>query len=201
MSRQLTYSLIADGGTDRSLVPIVEWAIHRLDPEVQILEPEFRKRRGTVKDFLRSYKSGAMIVFVHRDAENATLATRLLEFQGVERGDVVPVIPIRMTEAWLLIDRSAIAKASNHPSAVVTLPPVNQLELRPDPKNDLEECLLLAAGNLTGRRRKRFRESIVDKRVNVASFIEDFSPLEQLSSFQRFQSDLANNYPYGIQDS
>ena len=30
------------------LVPVIQWAIHRLDPEVEILEPEFRKRRGSV---------------------------------------------------------------------------------------------------------------------------------------------------------
>ena len=37
MSRQLTYAVIADGKTDRMLVPIIQWAIHRLDPEVEIL--------------------------------------------------------------------------------------------------------------------------------------------------------------------
>ena len=66
MSRQLTWSIVADGGTDRMLVPIIEWAIHRLDPDVEILEPEFLKRSGSVQDFLRSYESDAMIIFVHR---------------------------------------------------------------------------------------------------------------------------------------
>ena len=46
----MTWSIVADGGTDRMLIPIIEWAIHRLDPEVEILEPEFRKRRGSVPD-------------------------------------------------------------------------------------------------------------------------------------------------------
>lgn len=199
MSRQITYALVADGGTDRTLVPIVEWAIHRLDPEVEILEPEFRKRKGPVKDFLEAYKTGAMIVFLHRDAESASLATRLEEFKEVVRADIVPMVPIRMTEAWLLIDGPAIAAAAGRPSAVVSLPAVSQLEALADPKKALEDRLMQAAGNLTGRRRKRFHASIVDKRVNVASLVNDFSPLEQLTGFQRFQSDLAAMYPYNIQ--
>lgn len=39
-------AIVADGGTDRLLVPIIQWAVHRLDPGVEILEPEFRKRKG-----------------------------------------------------------------------------------------------------------------------------------------------------------
>lgn len=196
MTRQITYALVADGGTDRTLFPIIEWAIHRLDPEVEILEPEFRKRHGPVRDFLQTYTTGAMIVFVHRDAENETLPERLAEFQGVTRSDVVPMVPIRMTEAWLLIDGPAIAAAADRPSAKVDLPRVGQLESLPDPKRALEDQLLLAAGELPGRRRKQFKASIVDRRVNIATLIADFSPLERLTAFQRFQADLAATYPY-----
>ena len=52
---------MADGGTDRLLVPIIQWAIHRLDPVVEILEPEFRKRHGSVVDFLGAYESRVML--------------------------------------------------------------------------------------------------------------------------------------------
>lgn len=196
MSRQLTYLLIADGGTDRALVPIVEWAIHRLDPNVDILEPEFRKRRGPVESYLDRLSTGAMIVFVHRDGEGSSLQTRLGEFDNVHRDDVVPVVPVRMTEAWLLVSAAAIARAADRPDATLTLPPVSQIESLADPKRLLEDRLLQAAGNPTGRRRKRFRQSIVERRINVASLIEDFSPLEVLPAFQRFQADLATRYPY-----
>jgi hypothetical protein len=196
VSRQLTYLLVADGGTDRALAPIIEWAIHRLDPEVEILEPDFRKRRAPVQEFLDALDTGAMIVFVHRDGEGAPLATRLQEFDGVTRTDVVPVVPIRMTEAWLLIDGAAIARAADRPSAVVAVPNVNQLEGLANPKQALDDLLLAAAGNLTGRRRKQFAQSIVERRVNIASLIDDYSTLESLPAFQQFQADLAVRYPY-----
>ena len=196
MSRQLSYVLVADGGTDRALVPIIEWAIHRLDPMVEILEAEFRKRTASVRDFLSTFRTGAMIVFVHRDGENASLADRIREFEGVDRGDVVPIVPIRMTEAWLLVNARAIARAADRPDAAITVPALQRLEAIANPKQVLEERLLEAAGDPTGRRRKQFHKSIVERRVNVATLIAEFSPLEALPAFQRFQSDLAAKYPY-----
>lgn len=53
MSRQLTFPVIADGGTDQLPLPVIQWAIHRLDPEGEILEPESSKRSGRVKEFRR----------------------------------------------------------------------------------------------------------------------------------------------------
>ncbi|MBX3275358.1 MAG: hypothetical protein KF729_34145 [Sandaracinaceae bacterium] len=194
--RQITFSVVADGGTDRALLPVLTWAIHRLDPDVEILEPGFVKRRGSVKECLSGLVTGAQLVFVHRDAESESLEARLREFEEVERDDVVPVIPVRMTEAWLLIDGAAIARAAGHPSVELKLPSVAALERLPDPKGTLEELLLQAAGDPTGRRRKKFLASLAERRVNVAEFVRNFSPLEKLEAFVRFQRTLSARYPY-----
>jgi hypothetical protein len=167
-----------------------------LDPEVEILEAEFRKRSAPVRDFLNVLETGAMIVFVHRDGETATLEARLQEFTGVVRANVVPVVPIRMTEAWLLVSGPAIARAADRPGTDVSVPLLSQLEAMANPKQELEDRLLNAAGNPSGRRRKRFQQSMVDRRINVATLIDDFSPLEALPAFQQFQADLAAGYPY-----
>lgn len=197
MNRQLAYAVVADGGTDRLLVPIIQWAIHRLDPGVEILEPEFRKRKGSVADFLATYKTGALLVFVHRDAENTTLDARLQEFQPLLRQDVVPVVPVRMSESWLLFDGSAIAKAASSPSSPVPVPVLAQIENIPNPKQRLDDLLFRAAGAPTGRRGRTFRRSIVDRRISVAEYITDYSPLECVPAFRRFQEVLAERYPYG----
>jgi hypothetical protein len=196
--RQLTFSIVADGGTDRSLIPILQWALHRLDPEVDLLEPEFVKRRGSVREFLAEYDTTSMLTFVHRDAETMALDERHREFIYVDRSDVVPVVPVRMTEAWLLIDGHAIARAADRPTAVVDVRSVTGLENLADPKQVLEELLMNAAGDLTGRRRRKFRASLIDRRVNLAFLIADYSPLEGLSAFRRFQEELAAIYPYGL---
>ncbi len=197
MTRQLLYSVVGDGGTDRALLPILRWAIHRHDPGVDLLEPDFVKRQGSLSDFLRDLDSAAMLVFVHRDAETESLASRLTEFEGVLRKDVVPVVPVRMTEAWLLIDAAAISRAADQPQATISIPRLQDLESLSNPKETLEELLLLAAGSPTGRRRKKFLSSLTARRVNVAELITDYAPLEQLPAFQHFQQTLAERYPYG----
>ena len=197
MNPQLAYAVVADGGTDRLLVPIIQWAIHRLDPGVEILEPEFRKRKGSVAEFLAAYRTGALLIFVHRDAENTTLDARLQEFQPLLRQDVVPVVPVRMSESWLLFDGSAIAKAAGSPRSSVPVPALAQLETIPDPKQRLDDLLFQAAGAPAGRRGRTFRRSIANRRVSVAEYITDYSPLESVPAFRRFQEALAVRYPYG----
>ena len=196
MRRQLSFCVVADGGTDRVLVPIIQWAIHRLDPDVEILEPAFKKRKMPVTDYLQAYQPEAMLAFVHRDAESASLQERLREFSDIVRDDIVPVVPVRMSEAWLLFDKHAIARAADRPSYDVAVPEIAELERLANPKSLLESLLLEAAGSPTGRRLKNFRRSIIDRRVSVASLVTDFSPLEALDAFAHFQRTLAEKYPY-----
>ena len=198
MNRQLAYAVVADGGTDRLLVPIIQWAVHRLDPGVEIVEPEFRKRRGSITDFLRAYRTGAMLIFVHRDSEGLALEERLHEFDTVDRQDVVPVVPVRMSESWILFDGSAIAQAAGSTSArvPVPVPGIVQIENIPDPKDRLDELLFQAAGSPVGRRGRNFKRSIAQRRVSVAEYISDYSPLENLPAFRSFQDSLARLYPY-----
>jgi len=179
------------------LVPIIEWAIHRLDPEVEILEPEFRKRRGSVPDFLCTHESDAMLIFVHRDSENRPLEHRLREFDGVAGSDVVPVVPVRMSEAWVLFDGAAIARAAGFPAVEVSVPKISDIESISDPKGQLDQLLFRAAGSPTGRHGRNFNRSIVQRRISVAACIADYGPLEDLPAFRRFQSALAERYPYG----
>lgn len=195
MTRQLTYEVIADGGTDRALVPIIEWAIHRLDPQVELLQPIFRKRKSSVSDFLREHRSDAMLQFMHRDTETVALAERLAEFESAPR-TVVPIVPMRMTEAWLLISPEAIARAADRPDATVRVPSIAELSSLIDPKQTLEDRLFAAAGRPTGRRGKKFSASLVSRRINVATLIRDYSPLEGVPAFQTFQAALRASYPY-----
>jgi len=197
LNRQLTYEVIADGGTDRVLVPIIQWAIHRLDPQVELLEPVFRKRDGSVDTFLSNHRSNAMLLFVHRDAESMSFEQRMAEFDNAP-ASVVPVIPVRMTEAWLLISARAIAEAADRPDADVALPAIRDLESMADPKRELEKLLFTAAGHPGGRRGKKFKASLVSRRVNVATLIADYAPLEGINGFRAFQAALASKYPYPI---
>lgn len=192
----MIYTLLADGGTDRVLEPIINWLVHDIDSGVEILEPEFDKRSGGVSDYLKADHPGPMIVFAHRDAENVSMDERLEEFRDVTDDRVVPVVPVRMTEAWLLIDSRAISRAAGNPWAEVELPPVKELNGLVNPKAVLEEKLLVAAGAPAGRRRKRFMRDIVSRRVNVADYTTDYSRLRELPDFRAFEKRLRERYPY-----
>jgi hypothetical protein len=93
-----------------------------------------------------------------------------------------------MTEAWLLIDHRAIRTAADNPNgqAALELPPLNRIEELPDPKERLYNCLRVASGK-RGRRLDQFEQRLQKRVHRVASLIEDFSPLRQLSYFRVFE--------------
>ena len=134
------------------------------------------------------------LLFIHRDAERETLADRhkeimtawrLIEFAYANHRSI-SVVPIRMTEAWLLFSEHAIRTAAGNPSGKqkLELPALRTIEALPNPKRELQRLLREASG-LTERRLKNFK---VSRAVQlVADNIEDFSPLRKLSAFIVFE--------------
>jgi len=190
----LTYVLVADGKSDRVLVPIVDWAIRTAWPDVLIgnrtvVAREGRDLDGACRVARELYSPGLLIV--HRDAERESLAHRTSEILTCDR-DAVPIVPIRMTEAWLLLDPSAIRAAADNPSGRVRLdmPAIRRLEDVPDPKQVLFTALLTASEETGPRRRKRFHRDIKARIERLSSLIGDFEPLRELSAFRQFESEL-----------
>ena len=101
------------------------------------------------------------------------------------------VVPVRMHEAWLLFDESAIRKAAGNPNdSVVLQPPATSIvEGIPDPKALLYD-LLRTASERRGRRLKKFDPGKHARLVSEQ--IADFSPLRALSAFQRLEADVKN---------
>ena len=91
-----------------------------------------------------------------------------IEEGAVEAGlesDWVPVIPVRETEAWILLDEAAIRRVAGSPKGrrPLELPKLSQLENVSDPKKALEEALCTASG-CQGNRLKRFRKRLGELR-------------------------------------
>jgi hypothetical protein len=189
MNAPLNSALLADGTSDRALIHIILWTLRDLRPGGEFSRIEFFPRRHDVlfqrvDDILKDY--GPDILFVHRDAENQSIEDRILEIPVKDR--LVPIIPVRMTEAWLLINENAIRHAASNPNGDVSLklPSLKSLE-KSQAKSVLRELLMTASGN-TGRRLKKFN---VDRAVHrVAELIDDFSPLKKLSAYAAFRQRL-----------
>ena len=94
-----------------------------------------------------------------------------------------------MTEAWLLIDEQAIRSAADNPNGTdpLNLPEIRRLEALADPKQVLYDALKKACGLRAGRREKfPVRERV----YQIPNYIDDFSPLRQLSAFRQLESDI-----------
>ncbi len=200
----LRYTLLADGGSDRSLLPILDWSLRSLRSDViTSLESQWadlsflRTRPRNLAERMRTAVNQypCDLLFVHRDAEGEAAENRLEEIKAAaqtlrgEEVSCVPVVPVRMTEAWLLVSERAIRSASGNPSGMVKLrlPTLRTLESQSDPKELLFEKLRLASG-LTGRRLARFE--VEAARTRVSQFIDDFASLRELESFRHFEGGL-----------
>ena len=129
------------------------------------------------------------VMFVHRDAETESVDVRWAEIPRSFES-TVRIVPVRMTETWLLIDEQAIRTAADNPngSTPLGLPSPSRLEACPDPKRMLHGALVNACER-SKRRKKRFERDVGLRVQRVAESIPDFSALRQLTAFRAFEQE------------
>lgn len=208
---ELRFTLISDGSSDKALLPILHWLLSQYYPDTPIngewadlarlLTPP-NKLTEKILFSCRLYPCN--LLFIHRDAENKSLDIRREEIAEAvtnaqdrlhesNEASLLPnhicVIPVRMTETWLLFDDLAIRKAASNPNGRVplSLPSFKKLEHLPDPKKELHD-LLCKASELRGRRLKKFkpREGV----HRLAECIDDYSRLRNLPAFQALENEI-----------
>ena len=100
---------------------------------------------------------------------------------------MIPVIPVRMLEAWLLLDESAIRSASGNPNGrmPLSLPSPSRVEADYDPKETLHSLLRDASGFGSHRLAKypAARNALL-----VSDRINSLDRLKQVPSFNRMQT-------------
>lgn len=202
--RRLRYTLLSDGTSDRALMPIIDWLFEQsrsewiLDSNWADLRRLPRRPEGLSERLIAAQELyPCEILFVHRDAERDPLQFRLDEvetawnmaFRGLQNTPrLVRVVPVRMQEAWLLIEEQAIRAAAGNPNGVtpLELPRIRQLDTLPDPKEVLHNALRQASG-LHGRRLRKFAFRSAASRVTT--YIRDFAPLRQLEAFRALETE------------
>ena len=195
----LRYTVVGDGTSDRALMPILRWILLQSGTAMP-LSPSWadprRLRESTnrladrLPQALDLYPCD--LLFVHRDAEKEAAEMRYNEIaeavSGLNAPPTICVVPVRMTEAWLLLDEGAIRRAADNPNGRIRLdlPTLKEMETMPDPKEKLNGMLRTAC-ELSGRRLNQFKRDEARRRVQVAEFVQDFSPLLRLSAFKHLQ--------------
>ena len=124
----LRFTLVADGSSDKALLPILVWLLREHFGRIPV-QPEFADLRrlrnppGELSERIaRSIELYPCdLLFVHRDAERESIEQRVMEIREalercmIDTPPIVYVVPVRMQEAWLLIDESALRKAAGNP--------------------------------------------------------------------------------------
>jgi hypothetical protein len=198
--KELRYTLVSDGSSDRALIPVLNWILrqYKVGFALQSAWADLRRIPKPIRD-LKARIQWALelypcdILFVHRDAERMQRIQRVWEIEQAlsaldtrTQQPAICVVPVRMTEAWLLFDEAAVRRAAGNPNGrqSLQLPPLVQLEQLPDPKSILHDLLRQASGR-TGRRLKTF--SVGDSVRMVAEYTSDFSPLRALPAFEALE--------------
>ncbi len=195
---------IAEGSSDHPLADLVESLFLTQGVSLRLTKPDFAALDKVAKDVRSRVAAGLKLIggpvdliVVHRDADNAGHQARRQEISdavGSVSGSaaLVPVIPVRMTEAWLLLDEALIRQVAGNPRGRMGLglPKVHEVESVADPKELLRRCLLTAADE-TGRRRDSVQKRFFQHRRQLLERLETSGSLTKLPSWNRLVDDVA----------
>lgn len=200
----LSYTLLGEGSSDRALTPILTWtlreqiaarAIQAYWADLWRLPERPRTLADKIEKSVQLYPCD--LLFVHRDADGEEPDARVDEIAAAlaesrANGLAVPVVcvvPVRTTEAWLLIDEMAIRNAVGNPNGrqPLNLPSIARIQNLPNPKQTLYDSLRIASG-LGPRRLRSFHPGIYAPRVS--EHINDFAVLRNLSAFNSLEAEV-----------
>ena len=201
----MRFTLVSEGPSDAALLHPLKWLL-QANGVNQPIEPAWADLRSFPKPFLSlEHKIRAAmelfpceLLFVHRDADREPRENRVSEIRSaIQRissdffagRPYACVVPVRMTEAWLLFDEAAIRQAAGNPSGTspLNLPSVSRAEDLPDPKAVLNQALIQATEK-PARRLEKCRTGLAVQRV--AELISDYAPLRRSHSFQALEGEL-----------
>lgn len=163
-------------------------------PNAEMLPTTERSVTGKL-NAIRKLGGSYELVFIHRDADGAGREARVSEIAaGVNAAmsgvACVPVVPVRMTEAWLLLDEGLIREVAGNPNGRVKLniPTAREAERMADPKAFLKD-LITTASETTGRRRRELINAFSFARRRLLEELDPNGMVGQLESWRRFVSD------------
>ena len=195
---------LADGPSDEPLGAHVGHLARQHGVDLDVVTPDLRRldpppglqvaaRVAAVLAFDDAFD----LVIVHRDAEGQTPSLRYAEVRaGVDtiRPGLasIPVVPVRMTESWLLVNEEAIRLVAGRPTGTMelNLPQVGSIEQLPNPKATLRRVLETASG-AQGRRLQAFRRDFGTQRRRLLEMLDRSGPVTVLSGWQELERTVA----------
>ncbi|MBT2897831.1 DUF4276 family protein [Streptomyces sp. McG3] len=194
---------IGEGSSDNGLVPHIESIGVRKGLDVSVTVPDFGLLRlptgHSVPDKLRAARAlgGSYdLAVVQRDADRGPAQDRKDEIEKAvdsEWPDLrhVAVVPVRMLEAWLLLDEVCLRQVAENPRGRVglNLPKGVAAETIADPKQLLKDSLARAS-EYKGRRLAQFQKRFSQHRLRMLELLDPEGPVTCLPSWRAFVEDL-----------
>lgn len=205
MIRQIIVGFASEGKTDmRFLENIIQRSFEKVAFEcvgqIEILPVQpIQKKSGGFVEVVKAYaqeadKRGIMVLCIHTDADSETDDDAFVyrinpAFEAVRQsGDVicknyVAIVPVQMTEAWMLSDTELLkdeigTERSDNDLGIYRFP-----ELYRDPKQAIADAITLVQQEYARHRRREL--SISDLYLPMGQKI-DLNKLENLPSFVKF---------------
>lgn len=207
MSNILTIAYTTEGPTDvRFLKTIIQKVFEEIAFEceglIEVYEPvhiKFPKKDTFVNGFVRVSKaakaSGINVLCIHADADS-NRDDDALEFKivpGIKAINdennisvcktIVAIIPVHMTEAWMLADKELLKEEIGTNLSNTDLGINRSAESIADPKKIIEDALIIAQQDLPKRRNKILIEDLyqpIGQKISIAK-------LKSLDSFNKFE--------------
>jgi Domain of unknown function (DUF4276) len=208
---QIFAGLLAEGTTDvRFLKPIVEKTLIKVaftckgQIEIELLLLDKDKSLNFIQEVLQASKKGVetfgmTILCVHTDAD-ATNSENVYQYkinpaqiELAKQSDtyycknLVAIVPIQETESWMLADKELLKSEIGTAKTDTELNIHRQPESVANPKEIIEQAILIARSEVTKRRRNHL--SIFDLYQPIGQSM-DLEKLATLSSYQDFQENI-----------
>jgi hypothetical protein len=196
--KRVSATLVGDGSSDRLLKPLIELLFEEhteLAYQVVCAEgisPMSNGLTARIDTALELFPCD--FLFVHRDAETVDIDERRREIESnwqdsKKTATLICVIPVRMTEAWLIANEAPIRCAVGNPNGTepLSLPPAKSIESNPNPKKILFDALTAASG-LNATRKRRFNPH--QYRHRVSELTDDLAALRKLESFKHLEAQM-----------
>ena len=201
--RSLSGLFVCEGTSDQPLADIVEYLFVERDVTLRLSRPDFSVIEQVGRDVESKLLTGGRLMgkpidvaVVHRDADSAGRDSRCDEIQrAVQASEIgcnfVPIIPVKMTEAWLLLDEREIRIVAGNPNGRddISLPKASEVERLADPKHLLKTALSRAA-SARGRRRDTVERRFPQHRRQLLERLDLHGPVTVLSSWQALVQDI-----------
>ena len=204
----IRFILLCEGSSDRALVPHLQQlllvcgaseAVGAAISLATVRDPG--GGRGSVLErkmrAILSTESELDLLFVHRDADGAGYEVRsqeIIEASCNAELNVaqVSIIPVRTTEAWVLLDEAAIRRVAGNPGGrqPLELPRPSKVEDLAAPKEVLETALAAASG-YRGQRLRKFRRKFGQYRRILLEQLPAGGDLGQVSAWRRLKDDIS----------